>query len=55
MDIKQTVKDIRSILGDVYYPNDNRGAKTNELGLTKTQVINLAEEITNYIKEKHYE
>lgn len=49
---KNLVKGIRQILGDTYYKDERRGAKTNELGMTKGQVIRLAEEIADYIMEQ---
>ena len=42
------IKAVRKILGDSYAYEERRGAKTNELGMTKTQVILLATEIVDH-------
>jgi hypothetical protein len=49
----QIIKDLRAIIGDNYVPDEHRGAKTNELGMTKSQVISLATEIADYINERN--
>lgn len=49
---KQMVKDVRVLIGDEYWSNSDRGAKTNELGMTKSQVMSLAEEIVDYFERQ---
>lgn len=49
------VKGIRELIGDQYYPDERRGAKTNELGLTKSQVIRLASEIADFMEGANHD
>lgn len=46
---KLLVKKIRDTIGDNYWFDERRGAKTNEYGMTKGQVIRLAEELADLL------
>lgn len=45
----KTIKQFREIIGDNYWPDEQRGAKTNEYGMTKSQVIQLATELAESV------
>lgn len=48
---KLIINTLRELIGDKYYDDEHRGAKTNEYGMTKSQVIHLSEIIADFIEK----